>query len=281
MNALLSELTVALNAFANACASIVLAPVPLLPEWVSATVIAAVSGMLMLLMFKYTSRQAALKRVRQDINANLLALSLFRDSVSVSLRCQGRVLLAAGRLLLLSFVPVCVMCVPTCLLLSQLALWYQARPLHAAEEAVVTVHVRTEPGCEMPDMLLAPGSAVELAAGPVCVPAEQFICWRIRAVQSGHKQLTFISGGREFEKQLAVGEGLMRVSPRRPSWNWTDMAGNPGERAFPPDSLVQAIDVAYPERDSWTAGTRTWIWYWFAASMVFGCLLRPVFKVNL
>lgn len=278
---MLTQIAVALSAFAGACAKIVLAPIPLLPDWLSATVIAAISGTLMLLTFKYTSHQAALKRVRQNIKANLLALSLFRDSVPVSLRCQGRVLMAAGRLLLLSFVPICVMCVPTCLLLSQMALWYQARPLRVGEAAVVTAHLAMSSEDQMPDVLLAPCPAVELAAGPVRVAKDRLICWTIRARKTGYQQLTFIADDRKFDKQLAVGDGLMRVNPRRPAWNWADVVRYPAERAIPAGSRIEAIDVAYPDRESWTAGTRSWLWYWFSASMIFGFLLRPVLKVNL
>ena len=42
-----------------------LAPIGAMPGWLSATVIAAVTGVLMLAAFKYTSNQNAIKRVRQ------------------------------------------------------------------------------------------------------------------------------------------------------------------------------------------------------------------------
>ena len=60
-----------------------------MPGWVSATVVATVTGVLLLAVFKYTSDQGAIKRVRNDINANLLALKLFKDSTRVSLRRRG------------------------------------------------------------------------------------------------------------------------------------------------------------------------------------------------
>ena len=135
----MTQLLIWLNALANRCAAILLAPVAWVPGWVSATVIAAVTGVLMLLIFKYTSQQAAIKRTRSQIKANLLALSLFKDNVWVGLRAQGRILANAGKLMLLAVVPMLVMTLPMVLLLGQLALWYQARPLNVGEEAVVTV----------------------------------------------------------------------------------------------------------------------------------------------
>ena len=136
-----TQIVIWLNALANALASVLLAPIAMMPGWLSATLIAAITGVLMLLAFKYTSNQSAIKRVRNDIKANLLALSLFKDSIPVSLRSQGRILCAAGRLLGLALIPMLVMLVPMCLLLGQLAAWYQARPLHIDEPVVVTVRL--------------------------------------------------------------------------------------------------------------------------------------------
>ncbi len=70
------------------------------PGWLSATLIAAVTGLFMLVIFKYTSNQRAVKQVRNQIKANVLALSLFKDSVPVSMRAQGRILVHAGHLMI-------------------------------------------------------------------------------------------------------------------------------------------------------------------------------------
>ena len=101
-----------LNAAANFLGRWLLAPVGVVPGWLSATVVAAVTGVLLLVVFKYTSNQRAIKRVRNDIDANLLALKLFKDSTRVALRAQGRILLGAGRLFVLAVVPMLVMACP-------------------------------------------------------------------------------------------------------------------------------------------------------------------------
>jgi hypothetical protein len=276
-----TQIVVWLNQLAGACAAVLLAPLAVLPGWLSATGVAAVTGALMLLAFKYTSNQTAVKQARAASKANLLALSLFKDSMVVSLKCQGRVLWGAGRLVSLALAPMAVLCVPTCLLLSQLALWYQARPLRVGEEAVVTAHLAGGPGGGAQDLRLVPSAAVKLIAGPVRVANERMICWNVQAQQPGYQRLTFSAGRQTFDKQLAVGEGFMRVSSRRPAWRWADAALSPGERPFPADSLVEAVEVAYPQRSSWTAGTDSWLVYWFAASMAFAFALRPVLRVNL
>jgi hypothetical protein len=117
----LAQFVVWLNGPANALGRLLLAPVGVSPGWLSATVIAAVTGVLLLAVFKYTSNQRAIKRVRNDINANLLALKLFKDSAALAVTAQGRILWGAVRLLVLALVPMALMSVPVLLILGQLS----------------------------------------------------------------------------------------------------------------------------------------------------------------
>ncbi len=277
----LAHLTVWLNALASAVGRFALAPLAVLPGWLSATLVAVVTGVLLLVIFKYTSNQRAIKRARDDIKANLLAIKLFKESVAVALRAQGRILWGGLRLFALSIVPMLVMAIPVVLLLGQLSLWYQARPLHVGEEAVMTVKLSGEADAPWPDVRLASSDAVEVAVGPVRVESQRELCWNVTARQAGHARLVFEADEWKCEKELAVGEGFMRVSPRRPDWDWTDALLNPWEKPSLADSPIQSIDIQYPGRDSWTAGTNHWVIYWFVVSIVAALCFRRALNVNI
>jgi hypothetical protein len=73
----------------------------------------------------------------------------------------------------------------------------------------------------------------------------------------------------------------MRVSPRRPDWDWSDALLNPAEPAFTTGSPVRWVEVTYPDRPSWTSGTDYWVAYWFVISMVGAFLAKPFLGVNL
>lgn len=276
----LAQGVVWLNAAANALGRIVLPPIMILPGWLSATIIAMVSGVALLLIFKHTSNQSAIKRIRDGINADLLALKLFKENTPVVLRSQGLVLVGAGRLMIRAIVPILVMLVPVSLLLGQLSLWYDARPLRPGEDAVVTVRLRENAGSGLVDLNLQPTSGAQAIAGPVQVQSQHELCWAIRARETGYQELVFQSAGESFSKQLAVGEGFWRVSKLRPSWDWRDALMNPAETPFGPDSLVQSIAIDYPLRESWTSGTGSWLIYWFVMSMVAGFCFRRWLNVN-
>ncbi|HQU47116.1 MAG: hypothetical protein B7Z73_13715 [Planctomycetia bacterium 21-64-5] len=274
------QLVVWLNAPANALGRLLLAPIAVLPGWLSATIAAVVSGVVLLVAFKYTSNQAAIKRVKDEIKANLLAIKLFKESASVAFGAQGAILLAALRLLVLAIVPMLVMVVPVLLILGQLSLWYQARPLEVGEQAVVILKVLPTRAA-ISDVRLAPIDAIDVTAGPVRVRTEREMCWKIKARRPGRHRLVFHAGHQIGEKDLVVGDRFMRVSSLRPGWDFSGAVLHPAEKPFDRNSPIQSVEIDYPARSSWTSGTDTWVVYWFAVSMISGFAFRRVLNVNM
>lgn len=281
MNDRFTQVAIWLNDIANVAGGLLLAPIGWLPGFLSATLAAVVSGVLMLVMFKYTSNQRALQNVRNDIQSQFLALSLFRDSITVCLRAQGQILVGAGRLLLLSLMPMAVMLVPITLLVSQLSLWFQSRPLQVGEEAVVVLNLRDGPESLWPEVRLQPSDAFAATLGPVRVLSQRSLCWNVQAQAAGYHRIVFNIDGRLIEKQLAVGGHVMRVSTRRPDRKWPEVLFHPAESPFPPANPVKSIEIEYPARSTWTTGRDSWLIYWFIASLVSAVCFRRVLKVQL
>ncbi len=279
MMQVLAQIAAWLSAASNVMGRFVLAPIGVLPGWLSATLVAVVTGVLLLAIFKYTSNQRAIERVRNDINAHLLALKLFKESARVSLRAQGRVLRGAFWLFVFALVPMVVMAVPVTLLLSQLALWYQARPLHVGEDAVITLKLNKNAGSLWPAVSLQPTTTVDVNVGPVRVQSKREVCWNVKAREAGSHRLVFQVGDQLNSKELAIGDGLMRVSTQRPGWDWGAILLNPAEEPFRPDQPVRSIEIGYPQRLSRTSGTDSWVIYWFVVSMVAALCFRRALRV--
>jgi hypothetical protein len=277
----LARIVVWLNTVANALGKPLLAPIGSMPEWLSAALVAAVTGVVLLIVFKYTSNQRAIKRVKDDIKANLLALKLFKDNAAVAARAQGRVFWGAVRLLVLAVVPILVMLVPVLLLLGQLGLWYQTPPLRVGNEAVVTLKLKGDAEASWPEVRLEPTNAIETIAGPVRVRSKREICWNVKALAAGYHHLVFHADGWTSEKEIAIGDGAMRVSTQRPGWDWWEALLNPWENPLDPDSPIQSIDIEYPKSMSWISFADLWVYYWFAVSMISALCFRGVLHVNL
>lgn len=278
---MLIQLLVWLNAVSTAVGARVLAPVGWMPGWLSATLIGGLTGFLMLVVFKYTSNQKGIKRTRDAIKANMLALSLFKDDIWVSLRCQAGLLGGAAKLLLHSLIPMAVLTVPMILILGQMSLWYQARPLADGEEAVVTVQLKEDATEAVKMIQLASTDTATVVAGPVRIPAMQMVCWKVVPVKAGVHELRFAVADELFTKQFVSGEGFLSTSIKRPSLKIDDLLLHPSESPFPAHSVVQSIEVTYPERAGFSSGTDTWIVFWFIASMVGAFVAKPFLNVNI
>jgi len=269
------------NVATNAIGGFFLTPVASVPGWLSITVISAVLGVFLLIIFKYTSNQKAIGRVRDDIKANLLAVKLFKDSFSVTFRSQARVFCASFKLLFYSIVPMLVMIVPVCLILAQMGLWYQACPLLPGDEPVVVKLKLNDHLDTFPQVTLESLPAARTIIGPVRIFTKKEIFWKIKPVEDGNYNLIFHIGDRRYEKQWAIGEGFMRLSPKRPGADFADILLYPLEKPFTSDSPVRSISIDYPERDSRINGTDWWIVYFFVVSMIFAFMFKPLLKVRI
>jgi len=281
INAILSAVLAALNVVVNALANIIFAPIGFLPGWLSNTIISAIMGVLLLILFKYTSNQKAIGKTRNYIKANMLALKLFKDELSVTFASQGKMFWGAFRLLFHSLRPLLVMMIPVVMILAQMAGWYQFRPLQPGETALVTIKLNNNSSDTLPDVKIAPLAGADITIGPVHIAQLNEVRWQIQAQQIGQHDLVFNVAGQDYHKQLHVGPGLQKISPLRPGWKWTDIILYPLEKPFPADSPVRQISIDYPDRPGWAEGTNNWMIYFFLVSMVFALLFKSALKVKI
>lgn len=277
----LAQLIIWINVLTNSLGRFLLAPIAVFDGWLSNTIISAVAGVVLLIIFKYTSNQRAIGRVRDNIKAHMLALKLFKDSMSVTLQAQGQIFKGAFLLLVHAVRPMLVMIVPVALLLSQMGLWYQSRPLMVGEESVVAMKLNGTIEQPWPDVNIESMPAAEVVMGPVRVLSKREVYWKIKALQSGYHRITFQAGGKKVEKELAIGNEFMRVSAERPGWRWADILLHPAEKPFAPDSVVQSISINYPDRSTQFFGIPLWLLYFIVASVVFGLIFKPFMKVRI
>lgn len=278
LNPVLSPLLAAVNPPCTAIADGVYTLLAPLPVWLGITLISALVGVLMLIGFRYTSNQKAIGRARDDITANLLALKLFKDDIVVGFRAQGRLLAALGRLQWHMLRPLIIMLLPMLLVLGQMGLRYQWRPLRPGEQTLVRVQLQAD-SVDVPDIELDGKNAVHVEAGPIAGAGE--IVWRVRGGEPGRHTVGLRIGDQIYTKELVIGAGFERVSALRATHNWTRQILHPAESPLSADAPIRAIQIDYGAEDSWIYGANWWILYFFIVSMIAALLLKPVFKVRI
>jgi len=279
-----------LNAVLVKVTAAVLAPFAMLPAQVALIVIAIVAGVLAAIAFRYTSYQSGLKRVADQVRASLLAMRLFKDDLRSVFAAQASLFKASGLRLLYSLPPLAVLIIPFVLLLTQLAMWYEFRPLAPGDTALVEARIAPSAWSSYQDLALIPPDATDVTK-PVRNAHGHSVTWRIcpREAPAGKEPLTlrFKLGADEVAvKQLVVSNDggtneLLFVSPRRVGTSFWDRLLYPGEPAFASDSPVQAISINYGSRRNTLFGVAIpWWLTFFIVSILAALAIKPVVKVQ-
>ena len=277
LNPVLSPLLSVVNPVCTVIADGVYAVLSPLPIWLGLSLISAVAGVVILVAFGYLSNQAAIVRAKDDIKAHLLALKLFKDELRVTFASQFRLLWAIGRLQRHMLLPILILLLPMVLVLAQMGVRYQWRPLHVGEQTVIRMKLKGPFG-EGADIKVTANPGLVVEAGPV--PGGGEVVWRVRAVEPGTHSLQFQVGESTVEKELVVGDRFQRVSPLRPGRSWTSQILYPVELPLRGELPLESIEVVYPNRESWLYGANYWVLHFFVVSMIVAIVLRPVFNVK-
>ncbi|MFB3880937.1 MAG: hypothetical protein ACE149_06720 [Armatimonadota bacterium] len=248
-------------------------------RWAGLVFVSLITGAVLLVIFRYTSNQRAIRATKDRILAHLLEVVLYRDQMRVVMRAQARLALDNLRYLGYAMVPLACMILPVGLLLAQLDLRYGHRPLRVGESAVVAVKLR--PGADLDGVAISARDGVEVETESLRIPTLSEVDWRVRATSSGEHEIRISAGGEEFGKGIVAGRGAGRVTVARVGGGLLAQFLHPGEPPLPASGPVESVAVSYPDADLRLLGrTVHWIWPWLVISMLFGYALKGPLRVQ-
>jgi hypothetical protein len=232
--------------------------------------ISVLIGIGILLVFRRTSDQTAVRRAKSLVTAHLLEFRLFMDEPRLILRAQRDLIVANLHFLRLMLWPVVVLALPMVLLLGEMDAFYGRAPLVAGQPAILTAQLRGVAAGEMFALRAPAGIAVESPG--IRVPAEHQVSWRIRPLRATTAELELVHGDRVVRKSIAAGKGMRYLSERRAS-----LAGlllHPAERPLL-DRDIDWIEINYP--DAHILHLHWMVWF-FVISGVTALLLKRKFR---
>jgi uncharacterized membrane protein (DUF106 family) len=253
------------------------------PIW-SLALFSLLIGIIMLIIFRYTSNQQKIRETKSKIRAYIFELSLFKDEIGIVLSAQKNIFIYNLKYIKYALKSMLFMMVPLVLILIQLESWYGHRPLKPDESAIVSLKLR-EGGHTLSDITLKAGEGIIVETPPLRIPEQNEIDWRIRARETGDHDLTFNVPGEEIRQKVIVSEkGLVQVSrlASASASGFTDTLLNPALRHLPGDSQVEQIKIDYP---AMSIEIYKWHVHWlvivFVLSIVFGFALKGLFRVEI
>jgi hypothetical protein len=242
--------------------------------------ISLVIGLVMVIVFGYTSDQKAIHRAKDQLKAHLLALRLFQDQIQVVLRSYGRIVLATGRYLRLAFKPLLFVIVPMTFLIVQLDRYLGSVPLSTGQSFLVKARMDDADSLNQSSLQLPDGLTVTSPA--VHVPAESEVAWRVVAEKAGEYVVHVQVADQLFAKRVIVGSGMPRLSSMRLRGKFWERIFVSAEPALPDNKFVDAIGVQYPARNITFAGVEwNWIWLFFLLSLASGFVFKSVLGIEI
>jgi hypothetical protein len=272
-----------LNAALRLAFDLLLAPFAGLPPIVSLVIVSLLVSVLMLVVFKRTSDQAALALVKRKIHAGLFEIRLFNDDLRAILRAQNEILRHNLTYLRLSLWPMVFLLPPLVLVIAQLQFHYGYEGLRPGQRALVEVDLAKEAaGGARPRARLDVPAGLRAETEAVWVKAQSQLVWRLVAERDGDYELGLeVDGAPRLAKTVRVTPRTVRLSPERASSGFLSQLLYPAEPPLPPGP-VRAVRLSYPGREVSVLGYGMhWMIPFFALSIAFAFALRGVFKVTI
>jgi len=251
--------------------------------WIGMILISFLTALLVLFVYRFTSNQQGIREVKNKIKAHLLELWLFKDSLSLTLKAQGKILRYNSKYIGYSSKPLLVMIIPLILILIQLSLWFGYQTLDPGQKAILVVKLKEGQNPLNIDIAVEPSSGIDIEIPPIRIEEEGEINWRLHAKEKGIHDLTLIIDGRRITKEVAVNQkALSRISPAKVRRNFIDELFHPKEAPLPGNLSIKKIEVKYPSKSMNLFGWNLpWWLAYFALAIIFGFTFKGIFKVEI
>ena len=241
--------------------------------------ISLVVGLIMVVLFGYTSDQKKIHVAKDQLKAHLLAVRLYQDQLPVVMKTYGRIVLGTGRYIRLAFMPLLYVIIPITFLIVQLDRYLGSLPIEPQQAFLVSV--KTSPDA-LNDVRLELPEELSFTAPAVHIPADSQVVWRVVAAKNGTYNINVAAGGQTFGKQIVVSPGVERLSPVRLRDHWVDRMLTSGEQKLPANGPVESIDVSYAPRDIHFAWIDwNWIVLFFVLSMIAGFGFKELLGIEI
>lgn len=266
----------------NSIFDLLLGPLGRLGPWAGMVVLSLLAAVIVLLIFKATSRPDRIRRKKDLALAALLELALFRDHPRLSMAAFGRVLTANFRYLGEMIVPLTVTLVPLCIIMVQTYACLAHRPLHAGETTLLKVRFPRGDNLAEQTVSISDSPTVAVETPVVRARALAEFAWRIRAANEGRGEIVLNVNGSQVAKSVETGARQRRVSSARLRRGFWNALKEPSEPPLPATCGAEAVEVVYPAGSYAVLGLDMgWFWTFLCATLIFAFALKGPLGVEI
>ncbi len=251
------------------------------PAWGMAW-ISLVTGIVMLIVFRFTSNQQGIKKAKTKVSAYILEMRLYNHDLGKMISSLGKTLLANILYLRYMVVPIIFIIIPVLMVLIQVSYRYEYRPLKPDEQAIIKAVLKPDfPVLETPVTLDTPED-IDLRTPALRITSLNEVNWRISGQKKGVYEIGFTVNGRQYRKNIHIDSGFAALSSIKAGPSFFTFLLNHSESRLPDDSPFMSLEIVYPDQTLGIMGIKLhWIIWFFVFSVVFGFAFKDLFKVEL
>ena len=251
------------------------------PVW-GISVIGCITGIIILLVFRYASSPAKIAEAKNRLKGDLLEIWLFNHDVRLVLKTQFRLFLSSIRYIGHTIFPLLILSVPVGGITMLMENWYGARPLALGEDIIVTLKFEAGSNTSLDSIRMKLPAHIEFAAPPVRIPSLAEISWKLNASGSGNAPLICVIDGEKTEISFEVSGHIRPVYASMRHASLTHALLSFGSFILPAQSKIESIRLAYPAREIRIFGRNVhWLLLHLIATILFVLLLMKKFRVTL
>lgn len=291
---------------------LLLTPFHRFPPLIGLTVISTLTGVLMVLIYRFTSPQEAIRKVKHQIKIHFMEIRVYKEDITQMLLAQKKILWNNFKYLGLSLKPGLLLIFLIIFILVPLNSRYGYRSFRPEESFVVTV--KTVPGkspLDLPITLKTP-EAIEVETPPLRLEEEREINWRLKAKKAGNYLLQFQLLDQIVSKRVVIegptltnpltdfnttlsppdearsekinsGTHELKIVPELRQEGLLSAFYNPYETPLPKNSLIETIRINYyPRYFSELPGGwhLDWLLVFIVVSLGSGFLVKSLLKID-
>ena len=240
----------------------------------------AVTGIIMLIIFRYTSNQQKIKSVKDIIKAYILEIRLYKDSPRIIMKAFRQILVKNAIYMRYAIVPLLFVFIPVILVLFNLNARYNYRALSANEPFLIKANV--VPDVDLRSLEIEVPDEIEILTPAVHMITENEINWKARVKKPGEYTITFRFLDRAFQKTVIAKPTNELLSTIRSGDDFMTVLMNPAEKPLPAGSPIKSLEITYPAKENSILGIKMhWLIAFFVLSLVFAFALKGPLKVEI
>ncbi len=233
------------------------------------------TGFGMAYVFKLTSSQKTIKRIKDRIKARILEMRLYQDDPALIFSGLSGALKGNLAYLGTIFVPFLIIIAPVAIVFMQLDQRYSRGNLTPGSTVLLSVELKEgfdpfETGVE-----LNVKEGVTIQGKPVRDAATRSTDWQIQVDSLGTHDLTLYAKGTSYVFPLVAETSYRMIGNERSASGVVEPLVHPGLPPFPIESPLQRVRVEYPPARHWLVGFDV---HWIVIFLVYSLIAAAALK---